>query len=288
MKKVKIIEVGPRDGLQNEKQSISISDKIKFIELLTHAGFDEIEAGAFVSPTWVPQMADSHQIFSHLKDSTAQTLYSALIPNMKGMESALKVGVKKIAVFTAVSETFNQKNINCSIAESFDRMTPVVQKAKENNILVRGYVSTAFICPYEGDIHPDAVVPVVQGLIDLGIQDISIGDTIGKATPQMVSHLLEELLKKWPQDYFAMHFHDTYQKALENVEESLKFEISHYDSSAAGIGGCPYAPGAKGNVSTNDLVAYLEKKGMETGIDRAKLEEASQFINKVLGKLGLG
>jgi len=279
---VKIIEVGPRDGLQNEKQSISIQDKLKFIELLSQAGFQEIEAGSFVSPKWVPQMADSDQIFAHLKDSPANTLYSALVPNMKGMETALKVGVKKIAVFTAASETFNQKNINCSIAESFERIKPIVQEAEENHILVRGYISTAFMCPYEGDIKPDAVVDVVQELVDFGIQDISIGDTIGKATPQMVRELLEILLKQFPKEYFAMHFHDTYQKALDNVEESLKFDIFNYDSSTAGIGGCPYAPGAKGNISTNDLVSYLEKKGVQTGIDQAKLKEASQFIRNIL------
>lgn len=284
MKKIKIIEVGPRDGLQNEKQSISVEDKIKFIKLLTEAGFQEIECGAFVSSKWVPQMADSDKIFENLKESSSKTTYSALVPNMKGMEAALKVGVKKIAVFTAASETFNQKNINCSIEESIERFKPVVAEARKNHIAVRGYVSTAFICPYEGEIKPESVLPVVQELLDHDIKDISIGDTIGKATPKMVHDLIEELIKICPKEYIAMHFHDTYQKALDNVAESLKFDITNFDSSAAGIGGCPYAPGAKGNISTNDLVSFLEKKGIQTGVDQAKLEEATIFIRKVLGK----
>lgn len=281
---VTLIEVGPRDGLQNEKKTIAFRDKIKFIELLSRAGFCEIEAGAFVSTKRVPQMADTEKLFEHLKGQKTRTVYSALVPNMKGMEAALRLGVKKIAVFTAASETFNQKNIHCSIDESIERFKPVVCEANKHGITVRGYVSTAFGCPYEGDIRPQAVTAVTEKLVDLGIQDISIGDTIGSATSEKVCVLLKALLARWPKEYFAMHFHDTYGRALENVAESLRFGITRYDSSAAGIGGCPFAPGARGNVSTNDLVAFLEGNGHRTGIDRERLKEASVFIRAVLGK----
>jgi hydroxymethylglutaryl-CoA lyase len=281
---IKIIEVGPRDGLQNEKKAISTEDKLTFIDLLSACGFKEIEAGSFVSPKWVPQMADADKIFKHLKiHGKADIAYTALVPNMKGMEAAVACGVKKVAVFTAASETFNQKNINCSIAESFQRILPILKRADEENIQTRGYVSTAFVCPYEGEVQVDQVLPVVQQLVDAGVQDISIGDTIGKATPHGVSILSELLLKRFPTTQFAMHFHDTYGNALGNVEAALKSDIQCFDSSAAGLGGCPYAPGAKGNVSTNALVKYLHEKGYETGINEEELEKSATFIRGVVG-----
>jgi hydroxymethylglutaryl-CoA lyase len=214
--KVKIVEVGPRDGLQNEKKIVSLADKIQFITLLSQAGFQEIEAGAFVSPKWVPQMSDTRGVFENL-DLSSGIAYTALVPNEKGMEAALQAGVKKIAVFTAASETFNQKNINASIAESIQRFEPVVKMARSHQVEVRGYVSTAFVCPYEGEIQASTVADVVQKLADLGIQDISIGDTIGKATTEQVQTLLSLLLKKHAPGMLAMHFHDTFGLALQNV-----------------------------------------------------------------------
>lgn len=282
-KKVKIIEVGPRDGLQNEKKIVPVADKIQFIKLLSEAGFQEIEAGAFVSPKWVPQMVDSRAVFESL-DLQSGITYTALVPNEKGMATALEAGVKKIAVFTAASETFNQKNINASIAESIQRFEPVVKMARVNHVEVRGYVSTAFVCPYEGDIQVSAVADVVQKLFDLGIHDISLGDTIGKATSEQVQNLLTLLLKKYPVGVFAMHFHDTFGRALQNIGESLKFDISCFDSSAGGLGGCPYAPGAKGNVSTNSLVKFFDQKKITHGINLKKLETACEFIGKILGR----
>lgn len=283
-KQVKIIEVGPRDGLQNEKEIISLADKLRFIELLSEAGLPEIEAGSFVSPKWVPQMANSEAIFQHLKTTSSKTIYTALVPNEKGMESAVKVGVKKIAIFTAASESFNQKNINCSIEESINRFKPVIAQANQNGLAIRGYVSTAFVCPYEGAIQPQKVFDVVQRLVDLGITDISIGDTVGKANPRSVADLLNLLLKKFSPDFFAMHFHDTYGMAITNVYESLKFGIHQYDASAGGLGGCPYAPGASGNVATNDLVWFFDQMKIQTGINLQKLQEASLFIQSVLGR----
>lgn len=282
-KKIKIIEVGPRDGLQNEKKIVSLADKIQFIKLLSEAGFEEIEAGAFVSPKWVPQMADSQAVFESL-DLQSGITYTALVPNEKGMSAALQAGVKKVAVFTAASETFNQKNINASILESIQRFEPVVEMARANHVEVRGYVSTAFVCPYEGDIQASAVADVVQKLFDLGIHDISLGDTIGKATREQVRALLSFLIKKHASHIFSMHFHDTYGRAIQNVEESLKFGIACFDSSAGGLGGCPYAPGAKGNVSTNALVSFFDEKKIAHGIDLKKLEAACEFIGKTLGR----
>lgn len=285
MKNINIIEVGARDGLQNEKQVISLKDKLQFLRLLSQCGFSEIEAGAFVSPKWVPQMASSDQIFTELlKENNSKLTYSALVPNEKGMESALKLGVKKVALFTAASESFNQKNINCSIAESFKRFEPVLKIAQQNDIAVRCYVSTAFYCPYDDKIDPQKVLSVIDRVIDYGITDISLGDTIGKAVPYDVAKLLEIVLEKHSKDYFAMHFHDTYGMAIANVTESLKFDILQYDSSAGGLGGCPYAPGASGNVATNDLVWFLHKMGYQTGIDLQKLNTASLYIQNVLNK----
>lgn len=290
MTKIFMTEVGPRDGLQNEKELLSVSDKIQFIDMLSRSGLDFIEIGAFVHPQKVPQMAGTFDVFSGLKKNPKVT-YSALVPNEKGMEKALEAGLKKIAIFTAASETFNQKNINTSIQGSIGRFIPVVKMARENQMQVRAYISTAFVCPYEGDISPKHVLPVVQMLTDLGIAEISLGDTIGRATPRQVKTLLDLLLRKYPKEFFWMHFHDTYGKnfetgtALPNVKAALEFEIFRYDASVGGLGGCPYAPGASGNIPTNDLVAFFHEQGFQTGIDLKILNEAGLFIEKILNRL---
>lgn len=283
--KITIVEVGPRDGLQNVEQTVSLTDKFKFIDLLSACGLSEIEAGAFVNPKLVPQMADSDKIFAHLKlKGNPHVIYSALVPNERGMEAAVRAGVKKIAVFTAASETFNQKNINCSTAASIQHFKAVLTLAKKEKIATRAYVSTAFVCPYEGEIQTAQVVAVVQQLVDHGLNEISVGDTIGKATPYLVERLLEKLLKQFPKTLFAMHFHNTYGNAIRNVETSLNFGITHFDSSAGGIGGCPFAPTASGNVSTDELVYFFRDRGFTTGVDVTRLEEASRFIRGVLKK----
>lgn len=281
MSDIHICEVGPRDGLQNESRRLTVADKLKFISLLKEAGLPEIEVGAFVSPKWVPQMADSAQVMEALRGQK-QPIYTVLVPNVKGLERALEAGAKKIAVFAAASETFSQKNINCSVQESIERFKDVISEAQKNKLSVRGYVSTVLVCPYEGDIKPQAVLSVVDQLADLGIQDISLGDTIGKGTKEQVKVLLDLLLKNHSKEILAMHFHDTYKKAIENVETSLDFGISRYDSSAGGIGGCPYAPGAQGNVSTQALVDLFQKRGLSTGVDSQKLKIADQFIQGLL------
>lgn len=288
-KTAQIIEVGPRDGLQNEPGVISLADKIEFIRQLSQTGLTEIEAGAFVHPKWVPQMADSEDVFQGIRESKdfhPSVTYSALVPNEKGMRAALACGVRKVAVFTAASETFNQKNINCSMKESIERFAPVLKLAQENGVAVRGYVSTAFVCPYEGVVHPEKTKNAIQRLLDLGIEDISIGDTIGKATPIMVNALLDLLIVKSSisKEYFTMHFHDTYGMALTNIYESLKFYVNRFDASAGGLGGCPYAPGASGNVATNDVVWFLENLGVATGVDLEKLNQATAFIQGILSR----
>lgn len=285
---VKIIEVGPRDGLQNEAAPVSLENKLQFIRLLAASGLKEIEAGAFVSPKWVPQMADSEAVFQRLRDEEfpRDVIYSALVPNEKGMAAALRAGVRKIAVFTAASESFSRKNTNASVDESIDRFNPVITMARENGVLVRGYVSTAFVCPYEGLISPHRAIDVIKRLVDLGIADISIGDTVGRATSEMVRTFLDCLLgeSKMASDLFAMHFHDTEHRALANIDVSLEFGISRFDASTAGLGGCPYAPGASGNVSTNDVVGHCDAKGIATGIDKESLDVAANFIRNVLSE----
>lgn len=275
---IQIKEVGPRDGLQNEKQNISTHDKILMIQKLIEAGVSYIEATAFVSPKAIPQMADANEVAKSLPKNSNVT-FSALVPNIKGLDMAISHGVfKEIAVFTAASETFNQKNINASIAESFERFQPVVEKAKANNLKVRGYVSTAFVCPYEGLIKPEQVIPVVEKLFDIGCYEVSIGDTIGKATPKDVDALFQVIEQRNWIPKVAGHFHDTYGMALSNVETCIKWGVSVFDSSVGGIGGCPYAPGASGNLATDDLVSFLHQKGISTGIDLDKLLKVSKFL----------
>lgn len=282
IQKVKIREMSVRDGLQNEKKIIPTANKIELINDLIDAGIQYIEATAFVSPKAIPQMADAVELAQQLSHSKPIT-FSALVPNMKGFENAVNAfRFEEIAVFTAASETFNQHNINATIDESFERFEPVIKAARERKIRVRGYVSTAFVCPYEGKINPTATMSVIERLFDMGCYEVSVGDTIGKATPDDVDVLLERVEKNGWIPKIAGHFHDTFGTALANVLQSLKWGISIFDSSAGGIGGCPYAPGASGNVATEDLVFHLDQLGIETGINLKKLIEASKKVEALL------
>ena len=283
MTAVRIVEVGPRDGLQNESAFIPTDAKIAFLDALSEAGYEEIEASAFVSPKWVPQLADAEEVFRRIRRKPG-VLYSALVPNEQGLERAIAAGVGKIAVFTAASETFNRKNINASIAESIARFAPVVPRAREAALPVRGYVSTAFWCPYEGKIAPSQVVPVVQSLLDLGVDEVSIGDTIGKAVPEEVHDLLDALLDIVPQERIAMHFHDTYGTAVANALAAYDRGITIFDASAGGVGGCPYAPGAAGNVATEDLLWALERSGASSPVELARVTKASDVLAAALGR----
>jgi hydroxymethylglutaryl-CoA lyase len=278
---VRIVEVGPRDGLQNEKAVLPIERRLEYIRLLAEAGLKDIEVGAFVHPQWVPQMADSADLISRLP-LVEGVRYSALVPNMKGLERALQTNIRRIAVFTAASETFNQKNISMSIAESLDVFRPVVARALGEGLSVRGYISTCFVCPYEGTIAKEKVGEVTKALFELGVEEVSIGDTIGAATPVQVENTVGHLLGLFPASGLAMHFHDTYGMAIANVFAAYRLGISVFDSSAGGIGGCPYAPGASGNVSTEKLVYLFDRLGTETGISLPRLREAAQYITKEL------
>jgi len=281
--RVRIIEVGPRDGLQNEAKIVPTEVKVRFVDALSEAGYEEIEVSAFVSPDRVPQLADAEEVFARIRRREG-TLYSALVPNERGLERALRVKIGKAAVFTAASETFNRKNVNASIAESIERFKPVVEGARLASIPVRGYVSTAFWCPYEGKIAPEAVVDVVKRLTDLGVDEISIGDTIGKAVPAEVMALLDRLLDHVDQDRLAMHFHDTYGTAIANALASYERGISAFDSSAGGVGGCPFAPGASGNVATEDLIWALTQSGAAVAPALDRVRAASDLLASALGR----
>ncbi|ENA29890.1 hypothetical protein HMPREF1487_08144 [Pseudomonas sp. HPB0071] len=281
--RVRLVEVGPRDGLQNETQPISLEDKVRLVNDLTDTGLDYIEVGSFVSPKWVPQMAGSSDLFLKISKRAGIT-YSALTPNMMGFEAALNVGVKEIAIFAAASESFSQRNINCSINESLQRFKPVMEAARQHGISVRGYVSCVLGCPYEGDITPDQVLSVARELIDMGCREISLGDTIGIGTPGAVRTLIGKLSQEIPCDRLAVHFHDTYGQALANIYAALLEGVSVVDSSVAGLGGCPYATGASGNVATEDVLYMLNGLGIQTGVDLSRLIAAGQRICEVLGR----
>ncbi|WP_102783917.1 hydroxymethylglutaryl-CoA lyase [Thalassospira sp. GB04J01] len=281
MSDVLIYEVGPRDGLQNEKSIIPTDAKIALIDALSGAGFTKIEATSFVSPKWVPQLADAAEVMAGITRDPAVT-YAALTPNIKGFERAVAAGVTEVAVFAAASEGFSQKNINCSIAESIERFKPLLQSATASNIVVRGYVSCVVECPYEGAVQPESVKDVTQQLIDLGCYEVSLGDTIGAGTPSSIQKMLEEVLKSIPASKLAGHFHDTDNQAIDNVFASLEMGIRTFDSAVGGLGGCPYAPGAKGNVATGELVDALEKRGWQTGIDLRQLSVAEQQIRALV------
>ncbi|MCI5072799.1 hydroxymethylglutaryl-CoA lyase [bacterium] len=274
---IQIKEMGPRDGLQNIKQVIPTEIKIKLIELLTQTGLQYIELGAFVSPKAVPQMADTQAILAATQALTKNIQTSVLVPNLKGLDMAIESDMQEVAVFTAASETFNQKNINASIEQSFVRFKPVIEKALLHKIKVRAYVSTAFVCPYEGDINPDKVVSIVEKLFNMGCYEVSIGDTIGKASPRQIKTLYQMTEKMGLNPFLAGHYHDTYGLALCNVYESLQQGIRVFDTSIAGLGGCPYAPGAKGNLATEKLLYFCERENINTALNASKLEPVLNY-----------
>ncbi|QNG99022.1 hydroxymethylglutaryl-CoA lyase [Pseudomonas sediminis] len=282
-KSVRLVEVGPRDGLQNEKQPISVADKVRLVDDLTAAGLSYVEVGSFVSPKWVPQMAGSAEVFAGIQRKPGVT-YAALTPNLKGFEAALEAKVEEVAVFAAASEAFSQKNINCSIGESLQRFVPLMEAAKAANVRVRGYVSCVLGCPYDGDIAPEQVARVARELYAMGCYEVSLGDTIGTGTAGKTRSMLEVVGRDIPRDKLAGHFHDTYGQALPNIYASLLEGISVFDSSVAGLGGCPYAKGATGNVASEDVLYLLQGLGIETGVDMDKLIAAGQRICDALGK----
>lgn len=278
---VRIVEVGPRDGFQSIEQTIPTDAKIQFINTLSEAKLPEIEVTSFVSPQWIPQLADAQEVsIEIIRDSNI--MYTALIPNIKGLERALDANYSSVAVFTAASDTFSQKNINCSIKESITRFQRMKTSFQDNSMRVRGYISTVWVCPYEGQMEPENVLPVIDALLELGIDEISLGDTIGKAKPDDVRNTLDLILSLHDANQFALHFHDTYNHALENIRVGLEYGISTFDSSAGGVGGCPYAPGASGNVSTGSVLNLCKELGIETGVDDQKLSAAANFIQSYL------
>ncbi len=279
---VKIVEVGPRDGLQNEAVSLDIATKVELIERLASCGLKNIEAGSFVSPKWVPQMAGSDEVFNQLGPSKA--VYTALTPNMRGLDRAMECNVTEVAVFAAASEAFSEKNINCSIDESLAKFEAVIQKASSANISVRGYISCVAGCPYQGDVDNHRIKDIASALLSMGCYEVSLGDTIGVATPEITERLLTELLKTIAPLKLAMHMHDTYGRAIDNIKQSLSMGISTIDSSVAGLGGCPYAEGASGNVATEKVIRLLDELNIAHGVDLQKLSQASQFICEKLGR----
>jgi hydroxymethylglutaryl-CoA lyase len=281
---VRIVEVGARDGLQNESAAVSTETKVQLIGMLAEAGLRHIEATAFVSPRWVPQMAD-HEAVLRALPARPGVVYSVLTPNFKGFEGAVAAGAREVAVFAAASEAFSQRNINCSIAESLQRFEPILQAARPLNISVRGYVSCVAGCPYEGDVKPEAVARVAKSLFDMGCYEISLGDTIGVGTPGQIRGLLEVVGKQVPMKHLAGHFHDTYGQALVNVFAALQSGVAVFDSSVAGLGGCPYAAGASGNVATEDLLYMLHGLGVLTGAELTRVAAAGAFICQALGRL---
>jgi hydroxymethylglutaryl-CoA lyase len=280
---VRIVEVGPRDGLQNEPGVVTVDTKIALIEALADAGLRSIEAGSFVSPKWVPQMADTASVLARLRRAPGVS-YPVLVPNMQGLEAACAVPVEEIAVFGAASESFSRRNINCSIAESLDRFRPVVAAAIARGLRVRGYVSCVLGCPYEGAIAPEAVAAIAGALRDMGCYEISLGDTIGIGTPLQARTMLKSVAEIVPMDRLALHFHDTYGQALANILACLELGVAVIDSAVAGLGGCPYAKGASGNVATEDVVYMLNGMGIETGVDLARLAAAGRMITAALGR----
>ncbi|MDH4571429.1 hydroxymethylglutaryl-CoA lyase [Salinicola acroporae] len=282
-KHVSIVEVGPRDGLQNEAEPIATAAKLELIERLGAAGLKRIEAASFVSPKWVPQMADHREVMTGIRRRPG-VIYSALTPNLKGLEAALECGVEEVAVFAAASEAFSHKNINCSIAESLARFEPVVERAREAGVRVRGYVSCVLGCPYEGNIAPQRVAEVSRALYEMGCYEISLGDTIGVGTPLEAKRLLDAVGRDIPRDMLAAHFHDTYGQALANLYAVLEEGIGVIDSAVAGLGGCPYAKGATGNVATEDVIYLLNGLGIDSGVDLDNLAETGVWITQTIGK----
>ena len=280
---ITLIEVGPRDGLQNEPVFVPTETKVQFINLLSQTGLRHIEVTSFVSAKAIPQLADNKGVFNAI-NKPESIRFSALVPNEHGMKTAIDSGVKHIAIFTAASEQFNQHNIQCSIQESIERFKPVIHMAKANGISVRGYISCVLGCPYEGSIAPKQVMPIIETLVDLGVDDISLGDTIGVGTPKQTKALIQAIKPNTPIDNISMHFHDTYGQAIANIYASLEEGITRFDSSVAGLGGCPYARGASGNVATEDVLYLMHGQGLETGIDIYKIVQAGDMICKAIGR----
>jgi hydroxymethylglutaryl-CoA lyase len=283
VKSVRIVEVGPRDGLQNEPGSVSTEVKVALIERLAAAGLPAVEATAFVSPKWVPQMADHTEVLERIRRKPGVS-YPVLTPNLKGFEAARAAGAGEVAIFGAASESFSRKNINCSIAESLERFRPIVELSAKEKIKVRGYVSCVLGCPYEGEVSPQRVAEVAGALYDMGCYEISLGDTIGVGTPGRTKAMIEACASRIPLEALAGHYHDTYGQALANIYASLELGVATFDASVAGLGGCPYAAGASGNVATEDVVFMLNGLGIETGVDLDRLVDIGQWICSVLGK----
>jgi len=282
-KQVRLVDVGPRDGLQNEQASVPTDVKVALIDLLTEAGFPAVEATAFVSPKWVPQMADASEVMARIRRGSG-IRYPVLTPNLKGFEAALAANADEVAVFVAATETFSRKNINCSIAESLARAKPVFDAARASNVRVRGYISVVLGCPYEGDVDPGKVAEVAQALHRMGAYEISLGDTIGTGTAGKTQTLLETVGERLPIAAVAGHFHDTYGQALTNLYAALELGVATFDCSVAGLGGCPYAKGATGNVASEDVLYLLQGLDIETGVDMTKLRRASQYISDFLAR----
>ena len=281
--KVKIVDVSPRDGLQNEKQLVSVADKVALIHQLAQSGVPNIEAVSFVSPKWVPQMADGLAVMQAVS-RTSGIVYSALTPNMKGYDSARQAAMDEVVIFGAASEAFSQKNINCSISESLERFREVAQSAAKDGIRLRGSISCCLGCPYEGDVAPSKILEVVDRMSDLGCIEIDIADTIGVGTADQVKKVFDVLLRRYPASRFSGHFHDTYGQAVSNIVAALESGIAIFHGSVAGLGGCPYARGASGNVATEDIVYLMHRMGIETGIDLTRLAKAGAEISRVLGR----
>ncbi len=276
-KRVKLVEMGPRDGLQNEPGTVSTDVKVELVNRLSDAGFASIETGSFVSPKWVPQMADAAEVMARIRRKPGVS-YPVLVPNMKGLEGALAAKAEEIAVFAAATEAFSKRNTNCSIAESFERFEPVCRTAQDHGLRVRGYVSVVLGCPYEGEVEPEGVAEVSKRLLDLGCYEVSLGDTIGTGTAAKAQRMIETVAKKVPVEKLAGHFHDTYGQALANIVATMEMGVATFDSSVAGLGGCPYAKGATGNVASEDVLYLLDGLGIETGVDMNRLLDAADFI----------
>ncbi|HEY1326053.1 MAG TPA: hydroxymethylglutaryl-CoA lyase [Casimicrobiaceae bacterium] len=281
--RVTLVEVGPRDGLQNEPQAVPTDVKVALVDALSDAGFLEIEATSFVSPKWVPQMADAAQVMARIRRKPG-VRYAVLTPNLKGFEAALAARADEVAVFVAATESFSQRNLNCSIAASLERARPVFDAAKANGIRVRGYISMVLGCPYEGDVDPARVADVAAALYAMGASEISLGDTIGTGTAGRTQALMARVAERVPIERLAGHFHDTYGQALANVYAALEMGVATFDCAVAGLGGCPYAKGATGNVASEDVLYLLDGLGIETGVDMGALRRAGRFISRFLGR----
>jgi hydroxymethylglutaryl-CoA lyase len=281
--RVKMVEVGPRDGLQNEPGVVPAAIKIELIDRLSDSGLPVIEATSFVSPKWVPQMGDAAEVMAGIRRKPGVS-YPVLTPNMKGLEGAMAAGATEVAIFGAATETFSQRNTNCSIAESFARFEPVCRTALANGIRVRGYISVVLGCPYEGEVNPQAVADVAKRLLDLGCYEVSLGDTVGAGTPGKTRHLIEAVSRHVPAEKLGGHFHDTFGQALANILAALEMGVATFDSSISGLGGCPYSPGATGNVATEDVLYMLDGMGIHTGVSMARLLDASEFISNALSR----